>query len=1175
MAIVWLAAILIPLPASAIAGESFRFEAETNTLTVNTGRLELRILGGAAVAVRDLQTGEVFSEDADWHDVAKAGAGAVCGPEAAAAKRLGLAVTTVARKPQASSPVEFQQSSPCEGVLIYTGLSGSMQAASAADELRLYFRVEDRGELSFRMEVRLRDSESLAREVYLPFVKLTSPAVVLGSGERFARGDEAAKSRCMRIANNIYSPPVAVVEGRRGVLGLWPEPVSFGYDDLTLAHQPECDELVPQVCLAFNARDPDTANKPGVTRSSWWRVAALPSWLDVARRYRAQLEQRTGVKPLWEQTPAWVRNVHAVCKERPQTKDLTQADKFYADLAARFDPQKLLLFYWNGNCILLFGDHRYMTEFQYPTPAEIAALRKQGFRWLGYHPYVLVFSPQGQIRHLEEARRRGFGVPDDYAFQPDYAGHPEAAAFYDYFRPVAAGYYAKLEESLSLWTLHPGTQLVRDYLGRNVGNYCRLHEMSGCYFDILGADHAGQCLENAPDDRRIMEGNDWRRGEELACRAIKAANPDLAVMSEVQGDWTTVHTFYTWEGESHLTHPQPVRLNHPLRAACWGSYTWTQTDSPEAVALLAGLPAVKLADDWSVARGKLYMDEELFHDLPDQWDPDALAYFRAKGGRWFEYRRMPWGDAYVESSGGRVRLGRLLQQAAFPLSQPARIQNWAGYRDGRPIGLNPARTYDFMMEPPSPDGRVWLTCLPPGACITAIRHAPQQSVIEIGAAQESAAAEVEVLFHRDCLAVRDAAQDHAGPFPAGTAAKFTTRLPGGLVFAWQEPKPVDARFTSNFLGTSGHLRANGVPYDWWTYNSAIRSTTFTMNEQDAPTPVMELGTGLHRAWCDQWVQLSADAQPVLRFDLGYPASEDSKQRPPRPLIWSVRVNGAEVWRERVAPGGDWLPREVALAEYAGRTVLVTFSAEEESGSDVSPTHLLTPARLGNVRLENNPRAEGKPDGSRLPRPAKVLLEDKFEGPALQPDWATDSSPAQPADARIGPERGVLAITGEHYKYQYVRRPFPPEADTVQVLTMVRPTGCAARWNPGLGLWWGKDRWLFASLGSSQYVAELAAQGRREIPLPSTELPVYRERFYGWLRVTLTADKIQFWLSTDGKSWMPQVEFPRTAAYAGSPQQLLLGRGTGGPSDLFQNDERWPTGVNTCQLGDLVVGRDDA
>jgi len=191
---------------------------------------------------------------------------------------------------------------------------------------------------------------------------------------------------------------------------------------------------------------------------------------------------------------------------------------------------------------------------------------------------------------------------------------------------------------------------------------------------------------------------------------------------------------------------------------------------------------------------------------------------------------------------------------------------------------------------------------------------------------------------------------------------------------------------------------------------------------------------------------------------------------------------------------------------------------------------------------------------------------------LQPDWSLDSSPAQSPEARLVPDGGLLAITGEHYKYQYLRRPLPPEADTVQVLVMVRPTGCASRWNPGIGLWWGPGRWAFAALGGSGYVVELAGHGCREFPLRAAELPVYQERFYGWLRVQLTSDKVLFWLSTNGKTWTQQAEFPRGANYAGPPQLLLLGRGTGGSGDLFRNDERWPTGTTTCLMGDLIVGR---
>ena len=522
------------------------------------------------------------------------------------------------------------------------------------------------------MEVRLRDSDWLAREVYLPLVKLTSPAVVLGSGERFARDDDAAKSRCMRIANNIYSPPVAVVEGHRGVLGLWPEPASFGYDDLTLAHQPECDELVPQVCLAFNAKDPDTANEPGVTRSSWWRMAAFPPGWTWPNAIAPQLEQRSGVKPLWEQTPAWVRSIHAVCTERPHDQGPGPGRQVLRGSGGAVRPQQAAAVLLERQ--LHLAVRRSSLHDRVPVShargdrgaaeTRISLARLPSLRAGVFAPGA--DSPPGGNSQPRVRRARRVRLP------AGLCRAPEAAAFYDYFRPVAAGYYAKLEDSLSLWTLHPGTQLVRDYLCRNVGNYCRQHGMSGCYFDILGADHAGQCLDNAPSDRRIMEGNDWRRGEELACRAIKAANPDLAVMSEVQGDWTTVHTFYTWEGESHLTHPQPVRLNHPLRAACWGSYTWTQTDSPEAVALLAGLPAVKLADDWSVARGKLYMDEELFHDLPDQWDPDALAYFRARADAGSSTAGCP-GD--MPTSSRRAAASGAVQ----PTLSPTRGCDWAGW----------------------------------------------------------------------------------------------------------------------------------------------------------------------------------------------------------------------------------------------------------------------------------------------------------------------------------------------------------------------------------------------------------------------------------------------------------------------------------------------------------------
>jgi hypothetical protein len=938
-----------------LADNTFEFDPAVKSLAVTTSSLQVKILGGAVVALRDRRTGEIFSTGASRDEIEQASVGAVCGGQPELAEVAKKVRPTVARKPSPDSPVVFRQTSPREVILIYSGLSNG----PAEDELHIGLRVESDGELSFRVEMRSSDPARTAREVYLPFVKLTPPAVIMGCGTRSARGDAAFNERCMRIANNLYSPPVAVIEGARSVMGLWPEPASFGYDDLVVAHRPECDEVVPQVSIAFDAKDPGTIREPGVTRSSWWRLAALPSWMDVARRYRAHFEKRTGAKPLWQQSPAWVCAIHAVCMERPNTTDADVAEKFYADLAARFDPEKLLLFYWNGNCILLFGDHRYMPNFQYPKPQEIDVLRRHGFRWMGYHPYVLVMSPKGKDKHLEETRRRGFGVPEGYTFQPDYAGPADIEKFYDYWRPVAAGYYAPLEESPKLWTLHPGAKLTRDYLAHNFGNYCRAHQMSGAYLDILGADHAGQNLENAPSDRRIMEGRDWRRGEEAACDAMKHANPDLALMSEVNSEWTVPHTFYTWEGESHLTHPRPVRLNHPLRAACWGSYTWTRfqsEDNPDSLVLMAGLPSARLADDWSVARAKLYCDEELFHDLPPQWDADALACFRGKSGRWFQYRKMPWGCAYAEMTptGSKVRLGRLVNHREFPVELgAARIQHWPAYRDGKPIGLNPVHTYNFLLETPQSDERFWVTELPTGVFVTAIRHAEKHSVVELGTTTSPTTAKVKIAFHANCVSASDAGHGNTGPFAAGSTAEFTAAVPGGLVFQWQECKAGGDRFVAR-PATSGHLRANGTPYGFWTFNSAIYNPKFALGSNAPPVQVVEIGPGLHRGWTDQWFELKEGAKPFLRFDIGYPTTADAKLKPPRPLAWSVRVNGSELWREVVKAEPAWRPREIPLATFAARKVLITLSAEELSDTNVTPTHTLTPARFGNVRITSNP-----------------------------------------------------------------------------------------------------------------------------------------------------------------------------------------------------------------------------
>lgn len=180
--------------------------------------------------------------------------------------------------------------------------------------------------------------------------------------------------------------------------------------------------------------------------------------------------------------------------------------------------------------------------------------------------------------------------------------------------------------------------------------------------DVLGNDGVGFF----PSERRVIAGQDYVFGEMSVLTAVQQELPNLAVMSEYQAPWLVPYTFYTWEGvETHLRQAEiaNMRLNHPLRTALLGSYQWArETNSEQAddllAALLGTLPQISLAGDyevsnsralWSQQRANLFCEEELFHDLPAEWDLDALAYYRSqRTGHWFKLVRMGETYGYVE-----------------------------------------------------------------------------------------------------------------------------------------------------------------------------------------------------------------------------------------------------------------------------------------------------------------------------------------------------------------------------------------------------------------------------------------------------------------------------------------------------------------------------------------------
>jgi hypothetical protein len=955
-------ALWLSLSLGAASASEPAFRMDAGRLTVRSAGLEMTLEGGAVVSVKDRRSGEVFSDSEPWQLLPQIPSGSVSKDDLHAfcqrwrekpdAYVQDKQLQQSRRRPAKAQAVQFQQRNATEAELAYRLDAGGQ----AADELRLCVRIDGAaGEIVLDFIARHADPQRPPAVVDVPVLALRTPGVILGNGARYGRSDPAEVDFCIRWANNLYSPRMAVVEGKQGCLAVWADRPHDG-GNLILAHSAATDHLVLRA-----ERDPREP-EPARLASTTWRFGSFPTWADAARRYRQLFEAATGARPLWDNACPWVRGIHAVVTQLPAP---AEADSFYARLAETVAPERVLLFYWNGDRIVLFGDHRYMTKLGRPQPEVVAALKKRGFRWLGYHPYVLLFSPQATQERLQELERKG-ELPPGYVFTPDYDGPPDK--FHAHFREVATGYYRSLDTA-QLWVLHPGSPAARQYLLRNFANYCRHHGMDGAYLDIFGGDADYQF----PPEKKVFDGLNFRAGEARWLSEIVAQHPELAVMSEIQSEWTVPRTFYTWEGSTHFHLPRTyasirTKVNHPLRTALWGSYTWTREEELDAdeAALIGALPTLVMGDDWSTARARFFTEQALFHDCPSRWDAGVLACYRGSDGRRFEYRTLPCGDGFVERSGAqqKLRLGRFLGQQASPLAEPARIQDWPAYREGKPIGLNPDRVYPFLLESPQPDEAAWITSLPPGVFLRAVDRSPAGMTVHLGRrpaaapsqplAADSAASEgppvpIGVQFHRRCLRVADAWRDHPGPFAAGTQHTFQVPVPGGLVFVWDESPAVAGRSAAEFVRQTGRTLAHGVADRFWCYNSHTRAAPATLAGREQPA--VHVGVGRYRGYAASWVA-APTGKPVLKFDVGYSPPADKNRPPRRPLRLAVSVNGLEVWAEEFTARAEWQSREVPLTRVAGRTVLLTVAAEVTGRRAIAPAPDDAPAMFGGMRIDN-------------------------------------------------------------------------------------------------------------------------------------------------------------------------------------------------------------------------------
>lgn len=610
---------------------NFRFER----LIIETSLLDMEIKDGAIVFLKDKQTAEVLV------DTNAAGQCELDAMLAAGFASKAANGNVTRRCPTSFREVTFTQLDDYHGKLTYQGMPDAMES-------RLEFDIAidpKTGEVLLKLTGLETIPENTPSAINLTIMSLKTPAIILGSGMKVDRETPAIETQTTESGYGLYGVTIAVIEGRQSTAAVWSESTQFAPEFIRLIHTPQQDHLV-----LHSERDPEET-VGGQISSPAWRIGTYPAWVNAAARWQQEFEQRTGAKPLWENNTEWVRKVHAVFDSTNQLYG--GAPEKYDELAALAAPEKVLFYLWNGDRIVLFGDHTLAAQIGRPDPEMLAVIQKYGWPLLLYHPFNLIFTENGAKERLAYLSRQGW-LPENYQFTPDYPGAPDD--WFSYWKDERGDY----DETLAI--LHPASEKFRAYLARNFDNYARRYGAKAAYMDVLGNDG----ISFFSPSQQLIDGQDYVTGEKETVAYLQTNLPGLGIMSEYQSPWLIPYTFYTWEGvETHQRQANiaNTHINHPLRTALLGSYMWTrETNSEQAddilAALLGTLPQVSLVGDydvsderarWSQERAKLFCDEELFNALPSQWDDDALAYYRSqRTGHWFKFVRTENSYKYIE-----------------------------------------------------------------------------------------------------------------------------------------------------------------------------------------------------------------------------------------------------------------------------------------------------------------------------------------------------------------------------------------------------------------------------------------------------------------------------------------------------------------------------------------------
>lgn len=633
----------------------FSWNITTGKLRINTSKLSVTFQDGAIAFLGNHEVSEIVTDtdvsinywETTWNYI---GFGAKYdGPPSGYPSRVPIRANGV-----------FSQNGAV-GTLTYSPLQ------VAGTSLVYRFTIEPDGDISFIAIATEIGANHYIDHISIPIMNYEGSGYITGP-TRIAREDDN-----LAFTDNYgYDLPVAVIEGNNCCIGIWNENQLFQRANIRIDHNKDTYDHI----YLWSYAEPleDFATNRLVQTSGPWRITTQDNWLAVVKAWRARFETLyPAVEYLWNNACDWVQNIHCIYSRGvdPDTKWDTIATLFPAKT------NKILWFPYvnlSGTCCV-WGDNDWLWNNCRPNDSDIAKWIAEGYEFKAYGYTQTMLNLYTEETY--ETDRMPTRVPEGWSVDEIGYDMPTGvmnqAQWENYWADKVAPYGANYFQH------HPASDEAYNYIIYNYPDWCVKNHFLGGYWDIMGVDK-DSTFNTA--GIRFFNGKSYLQGARDVVAAVYSSYP---VMSEVFVLGHLPYHWYTWRGYSSMISSDWVvgNPNHPFLTALVGSYQWTFDYRPLSTydftygALLGGLPEFFLEGEYQSnyldlyfqARAQLFVDYELFNDLPITWATGILAYYRSNTDNKFRFeKRATDRYAFVEEDSPEItRLqSELIRSATCP-----------------------------------------------------------------------------------------------------------------------------------------------------------------------------------------------------------------------------------------------------------------------------------------------------------------------------------------------------------------------------------------------------------------------------------------------------------------------------------------------------------------------------